>query len=203
MTKYFRKTPDVDRQLKELGLSRDGLRKVRRIARHEAAMAGPFHCSNAAGTFSYQHGTWALRKENVGKIWAVDHAGGVESIRSDKLKLRVAFANVDATCDDERKPKPRSEKGAGAERVTSGVLFGDLPESTPQTTGEWAFYYFMLDEQGGTELSWPIIKGGKFVDFVERIYLTDGTEGEDDVFLDDVEGGVAENFDPQVARKRQ
>lgn len=58
---------DVDRRLAELRLGpRARLLKVRSVAIAAGADATPFHPANAVGTFSYHHGTFALRNEFVG-----------------------------------------------------------------------------------------------------------------------------------------
>jgi hypothetical protein len=164
----------------------------------ERANATPFHCSNSPGTFSYHHGTWAIRDQFVDKDWAVCRLDGIEGIRNDALKLKIAFSNVDLACDDNHIPKPRSEKGAGAERAAGGGLFGHLPHYTPEPTDDVALYYLMVDQDGSAELTRPVVSNGTFETAVERIYLSDG---EDDgaalLELDD----VADGFDPQVARK--
>ena len=115
-TKVLREPWDVDRRLQELRLTRKGLLAAVGVAMNESANATPFHPANAAGTFAYQHGSWALRDQFVGTDWIEDREDGVEAIRCDALKLRVAFSNVDAACNDDQVPKPRSkrltEKGA-------------------------------------------------------------------------------------------
>src|SRR5690349_11094394 len=114
---------EVAARLAELQLTLDGLLRVRSIAIAASADATPFHPANAPGTFAYQHGTFALRKEFVGKVWRLERPDGVEAIVNEALKVRVVFANVDIACDDDIKPKPRSRKGSGAERVCMGNLF--------------------------------------------------------------------------------
>jgi hypothetical protein len=192
---------DVDGRLAELKLGpRDRLLKVRAIATTASADATPFHPANAAGTLAYQHGTWALRNEFVGDDWAMDRPEGVEAIRCDAIQVKVVFANVDIACSDSQKPKPRSRKGAGAERVCMGNLFERLPEFAPEQPSGWATYYLMIDENGAAELTRPVIKGGTFVGWIERIYLSDGTDlDREPVTLDD--GDTADDFDPQVIRK--
>ena len=49
--------------------------------------------------------------------WVEGRADGVEAVRNDRLKLKVAFSNVDLAHDCEHLPKPRSRKGSGAERA--------------------------------------------------------------------------------------
>ena len=138
-TVVLREPWDVDRRLSELGLgTRDRLLRVRAIAISASANATPFHPANAAGTLAYQHGTFALRDEFVGDAWRVDRPDGVETIRNAKTGVNVVFANVDVACDDNIKPKPRSRKGAGAERVCNGNLFESLPEYAPKPRNDSA-----------------------------------------------------------------
>lgn len=197
-TQVHRDLASVDVRLSELDVERSKLLKVAAVARNEAANVTPFHCANAAGTLAYQHGTWALRHEFVGDGWKPAQLNGVEVIRHDELKIRIAFANVDVACDDNHTPKPRSPKGGGSERACMGNLFGYLPHYAPRPSGE-ATYYLMLDENGAVELSRPIIKGGTFSAVVERIYLSDGGDLGVDQFFDDKD--IAEVPDPQIVRK--
>jgi hypothetical protein len=131
-TKVFREPWDVDQRLNQLDLTRKGLLETRDVAMNERANATDFHPSNAPGTFGYHHGTWALRHQFVGERWVIDRSDGIEAIRNDDLKLKVAFCNVASACDDDHLPKPRSEKGAGAERASGTPLFGRLPHYAPR-----------------------------------------------------------------------
>jgi hypothetical protein len=200
-TVVLRQPWDVDSRLAELQLGpRNRLLKVRSVAISASADATPFHPANAAGTFAYQHGTFALRNEFVGHIWRLDRPDGVEAIRDDTAKVKVVFANVDVACNDYLKPKPRSRKGAGAERVCDGNLFGSLPEFAPRQLDGWATYYLMVDDNGAAELTRPVVKNGTFTHYIERIYLSDGSDlDREPLELDD--GDVANGFDPQVVRK--
>lgn len=189
---------EVDPRLIELGLTRAGLLRVVRVARSEARNATPNHCANAAGTFAYQHGTWALRHEFVGGGWKIERPNGVEAIWNAERKVRVVFCNVDVACDASAKPKPRSGKGAGAERTCVGNMFGDLPTYAPRPIDDEATYYLMVDEKGAAELSRPVVSAGTFSVYIEQIYLTNGDEDDcsDLLGTDD----VVDNFDPQVIR---
>lgn len=95
-TKIFNQPWDVDRRLQEMKLDRSLLLEVRDVARNASMNATPFHPANAAGTFGYQDGSWALRDRFVGDVWVVDRADGVEAIKCEDLKIKVAFCNVDA-----------------------------------------------------------------------------------------------------------
>lgn len=105
-TVYRREAWDVDLRLSQLTLNRKGLLIARDVAMQERANATPFHCSNAPGTFSYHHGTWSLRDQFVDKVWTVCRLDGIEGIRNDALKIKVAFSNVDLACVDNHTPKP-------------------------------------------------------------------------------------------------
>jgi len=126
----------------------------------------------------------------------------VETIRNEKLKIIVAFSNVDLACNGFHTPKPRTKKGAGAERAMGGGLFAllDIPEYAPRPTGEWSFYYLMVDESGAAELTRPVVKGGTFIAAVERIYLSDGGDDDGGKLLEDAPDPIID-FDPQIARK--
>lgn len=200
-TVVVREPWDVDRRLSEMDLTRAGLLAARDVAVLESANATAFHPANAPGTFSYHYGTWSLRDQFVGKAgWVLDRADGIEAIRNDRLKLKVAFCNVDEACNDFHSPKPRSEKGAGAKRACGGSLFGELPQFAARPAGDYALYYLMVDENGAAELTRPVVKAGTFV-AIERLYLSDG--GDDGLKLlgEDSDGGSAAHFDPQVIRK--
>lgn len=191
---------ETEPRLVELTLTRKGLLEVRDIAVHESANATAFHAANASGTYSYHGGTWALRDRFVGADWTVDRADGVEAIRNEKLKVKVAFSNVDLACTPDHIPKPRTKKGAGAERAIGGGLFPDLPQYAPRQTSDWQFFYLMVDSDGAAELTRPVVKGGTFVAAIERIFLSNG--GDDDATkLIDNPGDAPIDFEPQIARK--
>lgn len=199
-TRVLKEPWDVDRRVAELGLTKQGLLQVRDIAFAEANNATPNHCANAAGTFSYQYGTLALRQLFQGPLWVVDRANGVEAILHRMLDIRVAYQNIDSALDDNYQPKPRTAKGSGSERLCEPNLFGMLPHFARRDALIKAVYYLMVDERGACELSCPIVQDGAFKGFVERIYLSDGSDfggvrrplDEDDAVTD---------FDPIVERK--
>ena len=199
-TKVLREAVDVDARLQnDLELDRDLLLDAVDVARSEGANATPYHCANAAGTFAYQHGTFALRKNFVGEVWSVDRSNGVEAILNQRLKIRVVFANVDVACNDAHLPRPRSPKGAGAERVCQGNLFLELPHFVQPLPDENATYYLMVDEKGASELSRPVVQAGTFGAYAERLYLSDGRDPIAEKLPLDEADAVA-GFDPQVIR---
>jgi hypothetical protein len=199
-TEILRQPWDVDLRLSKLNLKRTPLLNVRSVALSEAANATPNHCANASVTFAYQHGVWALRNEFLGKEWVVDRSNGVESILNKNLKVRVAFSNVDIACNEDQLPKPRSSKGAGSERICEGNLFGHLPHFAPRQSDIYVTYYLMVDETGAAELTQPVISAGSFSAYVERIFLSDGSDFTGDKLSFDNDDAI-DDFDPQIIRK--
>ena len=204
-TKICREDWEVGPRLAALLTEKKKLLRVRSTAVGAAADATPFHPANAAGTFSYQHGTFSLRNEHVGKDgWESDRPNGVEAIKNPAIRTRFAFANVDVACDDEHEPKARSDKGAGAERLCAGNgLFGYLPRFVAAdgvNDEEWTTYYLMVAPSGAAELSRAMVEYGRFTRFFERLYLSDGSDLDAEPKLLDNNDPVDE-FDPQVARK--
>ncbi len=189
---------EITPRLQALTLPKNKLLEVRDIAVHEGSNETEFHAANASGTFKYHHGIWALRHLFVGGDWALDRSNGVETIRNKGLKIIVGFCNVDLACVDWHDPQPRTKKGSGVERTAS--LFPDLPQYAPRQTGEWQFFYLMVDEKGAVELSRPVIKLGRFTAMVERIYLSNGSDDDGTGITKDMPDAVVE-FDPQIARK--
>lgn len=204
VTKVRREPEEVDRRLAELGLTRNGLLKVRAVAITEARNATPNHCANAPGTFAYQHGSWALRHEFVGagRDWVLERPNNVEAIWNEALKVRVVFSNVDIACQDDpgQEPKPRSDKGAGSERVCQGNLFGDLPRYAPKQYSGEATFYLMVDANAAAELTRPVISGGTFSAYIERNYLSDGSDFASEMPNFNTDDTI-DDFDPKVARR--
>lgn len=200
-TVILRELWEVVPRLQQLGLNKNKLLEVRDIALHEGSNATAFHAANAAGTYSYHGGTWGLRDRFVGDDWVLDRSNGVETIKNEKLKVIVAFSNVDLTCNDAHIPQPRTKKGSGAERaMTPDIFGGTLPQYAPVPTGEWQFFYLMVDVDGGCELTRPVVKGGKFTSAIERIYLFEGDD-DDGASLRKTGPDDIIDFDPQIVRK--
>jgi len=198
-TQVFEKPWDVSRRLAELGLTREGLMHAVRVSRTERSNATEFHPANAAGTFSYHHGVAAIRQSFVGPEWVVDRSDGIEAIRNDRLKLKLSFCNVDEATGHDH-PRPRSDKGAGAERACGPLLFDDLRSFAPRPVGEWSLFYLMVDQKGAAELTRPVIASRTFTGAIERIFL--GRGDDEEVFKpDDLTDGIADDFDPQIVRK--
>ena len=204
VTRYLREPDDVEGRLAELGTALATLPEIRDVAMTASANATAFHAANAGGTFSYHDGTWALRDRHVRPEgeWEVDRTLGIEAIVNETRSVKIAFQNVDLACDDTQKPKPRSKKGAGGEKVFGGDLFaGTLPEYAPTPKDGMAAFYLMVDSKGACELTRPVVKGGTFTGYVERIYLSSGSEFDADSLLAPEADPVVE-FYPEVVRKK-
>jgi hypothetical protein len=196
---------DGDMRLAELQLDRGKLLAVRTMATSAAADATEFHAANAAGTFAYHQGTFALRAEFVGKVWRQSRPNGVEAIENETSKIRVVFANVDVAGDPNHVPKPRSERSRpGAQRLSQSNLFDSLPTfatDEPKDEDGWLTYFLMVDDRGAAELTCAAIDtSGNYVQPLERIFLSDGSDllGEPALGGDDK---PLTEFDPQVVRK--
>lgn len=189
----------MEQRLAELGLNRESLEKVAKVAsgaKNDSTANDP---ANAPGTFSYIYGTRTLREEFVGEEWAIDQTESVEAIQNEKLQIRVIFQNVDVACVEDITPRPRSRKGAGSERVCQGNIFPEFP--MPEENGH-ATYYLMLAQDGAFELSQPIVRRGKFDEFVERIFIA--TEDPLDIDISGDKSTEAVNdLDIDVTRKNQ
>lgn len=164
----------VEARLADLFTTRDKILAVGRTARSYADDASPAMPANAAGLLSYLHGVGALREEHVGPNFILDRACGIESVVSRDRSIRIGFQNVDKCCA-EMHPLPRSEKGSGAETLSSPSLFehfgleaGPLTALKPDGV---LTYYVMVGLDGSIELSCPIIEKGKYVGWVERIFI--------------------------------
>ena len=67
-------------------------------------------------------------------------------------------------------------------------------------TDGMAAFYFMVDSKGACELTRPVVKGGTFTSYVERIYLSTGIDLDSESLVSP-ENGPITNFDPEVVRK--
>ena len=192
---------DVDRRLIEMGLDKERLSETVEVALSASLDSTPFHPANAAGMLAYIYGTWSLRNQFVGNGWVVDRVESLEAIRNDTTKLKVIYSNVDIAANKEHGPKPRSKKGAGSERACNGTLFDDLPQFAPRQDEEYETYFLMVDERGAAELTRPVIVGGTYHSYIERIFLFDGETGLNLRSNFGPDRDIADDFDPEVVRK--
>ncbi|WP_343314243.1 hypothetical protein AAIB41_03575 [Brucella sp. BE17] len=198
-TIFHIEAPEINSRLSEMGLTREGLVRTVHAAVVERNNATDLHPSNAAGTFSYHHGVAAIRREFLGDLWKIDRQDGIESIKNDDLQIKISFSNVDEACGFNY-PKPRSEKGAGAERAGGAMLFDDLKSFAPIAKGGFSLFYLMVDDCGRAELTRPVIEKKTFTAAIERIFLI--REVVDIELLMHLDANdVADGFEPEIVRK--
>ncbi|MBX9989330.1 hypothetical protein [Phreatobacter oligotrophus] len=203
---------DTVRRLADFALTIDQILAIRDAAKAAADDASPLMPLNAPGTLAYIHGVDALRRQLLDGEWEIDRTLGVEAVINRRLAIRIAFQNVDQSCDAVFPPRPRSDKGSGAaklcalplfehfgviletdwERVPGSSLEDDDPDSV--TT-----YFVMVGEDGSVELSSPVIDQKKYVGFRERIFV-DRPDGEWAIGSPADEGPV-DGFDVEVVFK--
>lgn len=163
----------VETRLEDLGVTRQQIIAIGHTARAYADDASPSMPLNAAGMLSYIHGVGELRQQLVGSDYIIDRACGVESVMRQDRSVRIAFQNVDKSCAD-MPPLPRTEKGSGAASLSSPSLFEHAGVEAGPLTGVHdgvRTYYVMVGLDGSVELSCPVIEKGKYVHWIERIYI--------------------------------
>lgn len=194
---------DVERRLADFGLNVDQIVAIGRVARARHDDASPLMPMNAPGSLAYIYGVEEMRHQIIDEEWRADRKLGVEAVINRKLGMRIAYQNVDKACSVHWKPHPRSAKGTGSENLCGPTLFEyagvDPGPLTCVRTDGLATYYVMVAEDGGIELSCPIIENKTFHDFHERIFVRDLKElWENEI---DVEDGPVDDFDINVALK--
>jgi hypothetical protein len=201
--KIIERSSDVSNRLAEFGLVAEQLLAVGSRARAWADDASPLMPVNAPGTLAYIYGVLELRQQLLDGTWAVDRTCGIEAVVNRDRKVRIAFQNVDRSCDPYFPPSPRSSKGSASENlcgpslfeyagVEAGPLTGVLSDGLPT-------YYVMVGEDGSVELSHPVISNGTFVHFNERIFIRP-SDGDWSDFID-IDTGPIDDFDVPVRLK--
>lgn len=164
-------------KLKSMDMDRDKLIRVAAVAIGQANNVTSNFATNAWGTFAHHYGLAELRNQFVGPIWSIDRSEGIESIVHEAKMLKATFQNVDLAMG-KSDPKPRSPKGAGAERACEGNLglFPDIPVYVPVIPDKYELWSLMVDETGNLELSRPVVQGGTFSICRERILIADAED---------------------------
>jgi hypothetical protein len=218
LPKIYEHALEAEARLRELGFSMDGLASAAQIAgfvRNDSTGNDPLA---AAGLFSWIYGTRALRDMLLPKgDWEIDRTDNIEATYNRKTGIKVIYTNVDLAAVRGRNPKAISGKGRGSERMVkaaSGYLF---PEEEAAAADRVADYNRRLDanvwylcvsireidgeQEIRAELSCPAyIDGGQFGEFVERIFILTGGDGE--IVERDSDLGADEEFPVEVSRKK-
>ncbi|MBW7852450.1 MAG: hypothetical protein H3C38_18290 [Rhodospirillales bacterium] len=171
---------EVDRFLEANHLTRQGILAIRDAAYVQMVDCSPLMAANAPGTLAYHYGVLETRAQFLGEHWELSREGGIEAIFNQQLNSKIVFQNVDVACSRVNDPRPRSEKGSGAERECQANLFEFYGMSTPKKIripqNHMAVYFIMVDERGAVELSRPVIEDKKFTGFIERVFVSDGSD---------------------------
>ncbi|OJT99173.1 MAG: hypothetical protein BGN83_18210 [Rhizobium sp. 63-7] len=197
---------EVAQYVEDLNLSVPGLLAVRDAAYAQRNDASPLMAINAPGSLAYHYGVLEIRQQFLGEFWQIDRIAGIEGISHTSRNMKLAFQNVDEACSKIFDPKPCSDKGAGAERECEGNLFEASGVSAPKmvriTKVHKASYYVMVDEKGAVELSRPVIENGRYSGFIERVFISDGSDIGG--LKLDIDGGAPppiNDFDVTIARR--
>lgn len=195
----------VERRLAELGVSSEQIISVGRKARARHDDASPLMPINAPGSLAYIYGVEEMRHQIIDQDWVADRKAGVEAVVNRKLGIRIAYQNVDKACCPLWKPHPRSAKGTGSENLCGPTLFEyygiDQGPLTSVASDGLSTYYIMVAEDGGIELSCPIIENKTFSNFLERIFVLDTNEKwEEDIDRND---GPIVDFDIDITFKEK
>lgn len=200
-TQTFYESEDVDRRLEELRLHREKLVFVARQAHAARLNTSKLSAFSAPGTNAFNTGVFGLRYLFIEDEWRMGRSSNVDYIRHIETQHMVGFTNVDKACDHNRHPKPISQKGAGAERLsgTWPLILEDLPLFAPVPRVDLpVLYYLMLDREGRAELTRPVVSRSTFLGAVERIFLI--PEKEEGIILSPAtEEGAAYGFVPDFS----
>lgn len=198
---------DAQGKLRELGLDSGKLIRCAAVAIGQANNVTRNFALNAWGTFAHHYGLAELRNQFVGPNWRIDRSEGIESIVNEEKRLKVTFQNVDVAMG-KNDPKPRSPKGAGAERACEGNL-GLFPEApvfvpAPSEIDTYELWSLMVDEVGNVELSRPVVQGGTFTICRERILIADAEDwlGPDPKTGIGPSSGDGDDYEVRISRKK-
>lgn len=198
---------DAPEKLESMDLEIQKLIRVAAVAIGQANNVTKNFALNAWGTFAHHYGLAELRNQCVGPKWKIDRSEGIESVVHEGKMLKMTFQNVDVAMA-KSDPKPRSPKGAGAERACESNLglFTDLPVSVPVplVADKYELWSLMVDETGNVELSRPVVQGGTFTICRERILIADA----EDWLGPDPKSGIGpssddgDDYEVKVSRKK-
>jgi hypothetical protein len=193
--------------LEDNDLSVDGVLSVRDAAYIHLIDTSPLMALNAPGTLAYHYGLLETRVQFLGKVWEISRNGGIEAIFNADKKIKLSYQNVDVACVRAINPNPRTDKGSGSERECQGNLFEYFGVAAPKLVqlpkGIVPAFYIMVDERGAVEVSRPVIEGGKFIGFIVRAFVSDGSDlDEQEVTPSGSLDAPVDDFDVPVIRRQ-
>lgn len=199
-------------RLTEMDLEQGPLLRVRDVSLLSRNNATRYHAIATPGWNAYGDGLFTLRDQLIGNGPFGDHwqqyfHKNVEGVYNKRRNLIISYCSVlrAHTIDV---PQRRRKCGSVVESLCAGdnyELFADhdLPVSSRRMADDPMFYYLMVDEDGRVELTCPIVEGKRFANYVERIFLSDGSDFDLTngrlMPLDD--NDAINDFAPQIVRK--
>lgn len=200
---------DVGRELKALGMTRDGVIGIARSVAAARAEALPVDPWSAAGMMAYVWGVRGIRLMLLPELgWRISRHGNVEATVNDGLGIQLLFQNVDVACDGPE-PQPISGKGAGTRNLVEQGRQGELFERAATPPGQmigvvptvWMLCVSTGDGRLRAEVSCPReFDGSWFAGFDRRIFVLNEaldpdfrsrTQGEPDDGTDEIEVRIA------------
>ena len=208
--RIVRRESEVDARLREFGVTRAELIEVVQEVVARRADAIDDDPLSAEGLFAYIFGTRAMRRVFRKNGWLRQRLDNIESVRHPDRNLTVVYQSVDIAADLFHQPRAVSGKGAGSDRMISGLqgtLFTeeDLPSMAGAVedlrVGAWFLCVSVDGDDVRAELSLPAsVTGRNFGPFLERIFIV----GPDDwkaIGLLDPGPHDAIDFKPVISRK--
>ena len=198
---------EVDRALREIGLTREIVREIAIAAAGARADALAVDPSGTPGMLSYIHGVRATRLKLLPLGWKVSREGHIESTVNHKLGVQLCFQNVDRACAD-KDPQAISSKGSSARNlVKSGQmdLFDSAAKSADQIGRAPAVWLVCVSAEAGSihaEVSYPkVFEGDQFEGFVRRLFVIDESVGPKPTRQNDSNDDDDLDFDIPVSKK--
>jgi hypothetical protein len=219
----WKKPIDVGNRLEKLfQLKREQLLEVAEAMFRAKADCTPNDPPGSQGWSAYKMGTRRLREITLSiEGWEKDDTDQIPSVVNKSLGVRIVVANTDDATGvegDSRIPQNRSQKGAATDRVVHVnqlSFMAALEESlkvvplkkSAAPSGRIITWYLCTYSEGDefrAEISAPkVVEDGYFVDFYERIFLTnDGSDGEI-VRRQPGDSGDGSDFEISVTRKKK
>lgn len=199
----------VNQALRELGLSKEIVRRIAFAAASARNDATPLDPSFSPGMLSYIHGVRETRLALLPLGWEMSREGNVDLTVNRAKGIQVCFQNVDLACAN-RDPEAVSGKGAASRRlVNSGQGELDLPAidvtpiSSKQSGPMMWFICVSADEQSvRAEVSCPMgFEGNAFQGFWHRLFVMDESTNPEPRGDDVGEDGDLD-LDIQVSKKQ-
>lgn len=211
---------EVGNRLHELGTSTELLLAVVDAVVDARAECTDNDPSGARGWRGWQMGTRRNREIHCSapdSDWKQDETDQIASIVNEKIGIRIIVCNTDdGTCVEFGRPRNRSKKGVGHDRLVDETQLSFVYTAPPsekvvrlhvRLSGEKVrTYYLCVYHEGDerrAELSCAVeMSSGYFSDFKERIFIIGGEAGTTDPVKRRDDGDDSSEFDIPVIKKK-